>query len=284
MSWFCFPLSASPPQADGHEIVSTRWLSAHRETCKLRWICLQSICDWYCIVTNASLGFNPAIVSCGSNLHSRDILWFDGNGNVPLVITVKAIPSGLDGAPGWNNRTYSPTWLCSLWETGYMVMRRMNSESLGRLSSYCVHVCLSMCACPAALLATVAITEQYQAAEHDTHQLDLHTPPLREEACANETQGKRERRWGGRQWGRGELRPRGKIKQNPIQMTPTKSPTLSPLTHTAREHTSQTYQLHLQMYYPALCVKFGMCLYVWQIAFVYLCRWAACSEKNLHGS
>lgn len=79
-----------------------------------------------------------------------------------------------------------------------MVMRGMNSESLGRLSScLCMCVCLSMCACPAALLATAAITEQHQAAEHDTHQLDLHTHPLRDEACANETRGKRESEKGG---------------------------------------------------------------------------------------
>ncbi len=45
--------------------------------------------------------------------------------------------------------------------------------------------------CPAALLATAAITEQYQAAEHDTHQLDLHTPPPRDEARAKETRRER---------------------------------------------------------------------------------------------
>lgn len=55
-----------------------------------------------------------------------------------------------------------------------------------------------MCVCPAALLATASITVQHQAAEHDTHQLDLHTPLLREEACANETRRKR----GTGRWGR----------------------------------------------------------------------------------
>lgn len=77
----------------------------------------------------------------------------------------------------------------------------MNSESLVRLSLVCVCMCALACvccACPAALLATVAITEQYHAADHDTHQLDLHTPPLREQACAKETKRKRgsEGGWG----------------------------------------------------------------------------------------
>lgn len=107
---------------------------------------------------------------------------------------------------GWSSRVkqqhiFSSTWTCSHSDTSSMVMREMNSESLGRLSScpcVCVCVCTRVCVCPAALLATASITVQHQAAEHDTHQLDLHTPPLREEACANETRRKR----GTGRWGR----------------------------------------------------------------------------------
>lgn len=56
-------------------------------------------------------------------------------------------------------------------------------------NEYFVCVCVRECArvCPAALPATVAINEEYQAAEQDTHQLDVCIPPPREQCCANET-------------------------------------------------------------------------------------------------
>lgn len=104
---------------------------------------------------------------------------------------------------GWSSRVkqqhiFSSTWTCSHSDTSSMVMREMNSESLGRLSScpcVCVCVCTCVCVCPAALLATASITVQHQAAEHDTHQLDLHLHWERRPVPMR--QGEREERGGG---------------------------------------------------------------------------------------
>lgn len=104
---------------------------------------------------------------------------------------------------GWSSRVkqqhiFSSTWTCSHSDTSSMVMREMNSESLGRLSScpcVCVCVCTRVCVCPAALLATASITVQHQAAEHDTHQLDLHLHWERRPVPMR--QGEREERGGG---------------------------------------------------------------------------------------
>lgn len=56
---------------------------------------------------------------------------------------------------GWSSRVkqqhiFSSTWTCSHSDTSSMVMREMNSESLGRLSScpcVCVCVCTRVCVC-----------------------------------------------------------------------------------------------------------------------------------------
>lgn len=72
--------------------------------------------------------------------------------------------------------------------------------------------------------ATEAITEQHGAAEHDTHQLDRHTPPQRVEVRANETRRRRGSEmsacvsvWkSGQEWchsQEGEIYPQGKMKE-----------------------------------------------------------------------
>lgn len=188
----------------------------------------------------------------------------------------------------------APTWPCSLWETGNMVMRGMNSESLGRLSSrVCVCWCEHVCTCPAALLATAAITEQHQAAEHDTHQLDPHTPPLRYEACANETRRKGGRREESkRQWGtevsqprrqrRGEIHPRGRMEQisAPYEWHRQSHQHRRGGQHTLQENAHVIVRTHISL--TSVLDWVYACTWDKWCVFVRVCRWAAPREKNFH--
>lgn len=109
---------------------------------------------------------------------------------------------------GWRSRlkqqlifnTSTPSQACCRCRDKDMVMRSINRVALGKLSSSLEVWAASVCVCPAALLATVTITEQRQAAEQDTHQLDLHAPSSRLGVCANETRIQREK------WNKGEGR------------------------------------------------------------------------------
>lgn len=107
---------------------------------------------------------------------------------------------------GWSSRVkqqhiFSSTWTCSHSDTSSMVMREMNSESLGRLSSCpCVCVCLCVHTCVCVSSCSLGHCVHYCAAPSSRawHTPAGSAPPLREEACANETRRKR----GTGRWGR----------------------------------------------------------------------------------
>lgn len=121
----------------------------------------------------------PAILSAAFDLYPCGIFCFAGNGNLPFGHQHESHSTAL----GWcsavkqqqPNHSFSTCPCFFIWETSSMVISGMNI----------LYVCARVC--PAALPATVAINEEYQAAEQDTHQLDVCIPPQREQCCANET-------------------------------------------------------------------------------------------------
>lgn len=135
--------------------------------------------------------------------------------------------------------TLTPTWLCSLRETGNMVMKGMNSESLGRLFSRPVCVCPSVCAraCVCVQLLSWPLRPLLNSTKQQSMTLtswicthlrwERRPVPMRQgenEKVRREDAGGgwrgvgSKRQWGTevpepRRQGRGEIHPQGKMKQ-----------------------------------------------------------------------